>query len=298
VSGDDDALSEPPEDLWDDDRPFLDYREYGSEEVLGCVERLLSDAIALRPGAGWLGALARASVLAEQRDRRLPRRPPTELASLFASWLVERADCESVRECLHRALAAARGAETEPMSADLREFLGGYLDGSITDEQFVTRLKKPRGRRPPRGASPAPVAPRGAIPLLEIDDRLREALPSSGATAKDLLAAFAAFARVPVDAAPLHVDDDVLLFESSGTSATLVRQFSLVDADHDYDRMEQLKCPLVFAGERAGDAVDHAIVWSGGDIAKWVAEVEATSAFVALTRLGPPVAVSVDREAI
>jgi hypothetical protein len=77
-------VTEPPEEFWDD-RPPDGYREYRSDEVLHSVEGLLGDAIALRPGANWFGALTRASLTAERRDRAVPRRPPTHLVELFAS---------------------------------------------------------------------------------------------------------------------------------------------------------------------------------------------------------------------
>jgi hypothetical protein len=136
---------------------------------------------------------------------------------------------------MQRALDAARGLDPEPLSADLRKFVDGYL---------------------------------------------------SGATAHELLHAFATLARLPVDAAPLQVDEDVLLFESSRTSATLVRQFSLVDDDHDYDHIEHVQCLLTFADAATGEALDAAILWSSGEVAVSVVEVEATLAFVVIRSRG------------
>jgi hypothetical protein len=241
---------------------------------------------------------------------------PEPLAQLLAWWTVERADRATFAESLAAARAAAesRGSDAA-LAADLDEFVRGCLDGTIRDEAFLTRLKKPRRpdarrRRPP----PAPVPP-GAVAV----SQAREALASMfGAGPIDPRAAwdvFTRFAARPVVADPPEgLESDLGLFQwgvyewgdGKGRRFELdfTRQFSLCDEDGDYDRMEQLHCTLYFAPVAELGALGSGTVWSDGDLGSkgsvesWGAEVEQTRVFSALADAGPPVEHRIEQEIV
>jgi hypothetical protein len=63
----------------------------------------------------------------------------------------------------------------------------------------------------------------------------------------------------------------------------LVRQFSVVGEDGEYDRMEHVHCSIAFALEPALRQLGRDAIWSDADrYQQWFAKVEQSDAFVAL----------------
>jgi hypothetical protein len=72
-----------------------------------------------------------------------------DVAKLFMVWAVERAACDDISTSIDIALAAAERAETrtrgtpDPLARDLIAFVDGYLKGTVSDEEFIARLREP-----------------------------------------------------------------------------------------------------------------------------------------------------------
>jgi hypothetical protein len=282
-------------------RPPVRENKYSPPEVIREIAVVVADVArfhAEHPEANG-AALLPADLLASFRDEQRPRPRGTaglgHLAGLFAGWLLKRPDRGDFDADLRAAeLALAGSAEEERLAADLREFVTGYLQGSIDDEEFGCRLKKPRasaGRRRPKQRVPDPAA----VKLSEAEPELRRMLEHDDELLKQdprlVWTAFKRFAAVTVAAEPPERLDaaagDMFKFEcgsfagSGGFSISLVRQFSVLDADDDYDRMEQLECLLSFEHSPEFDQFGYELIWSDGAIETWLAEVEHSSGFAA-----------------
>jgi len=91
-----------------------------------------------------------------------------------------------------------------------------------------------------------------------------------------------------------HPDGDLRLFEwgtfpspsarnrKPAFRVNLCRQFSILDADGDYDRMEQLRCDIRLEATPALKQLGEGTIWSGPDLQEWFAAVEASDGFKAL----------------
>lgn len=67
----------------------------------------------------------------------------------------------------------------------------------------------------------------------------------------------------------------------------LCRQFSLYDDAGKYNHMEQLRCDVYFEATPALEQLSGSGIWSDGDLARWIAEVEAQEGFHAVMGLAP-----------
>jgi hypothetical protein len=85
-------------------------------------------------------------------------------------------------------------------------------------------------------------------------------------------------------------DGDLLLFEwyrpdppggpsDAPFTVHLVRQFSILDGDDDYDRMEQLQCDVALNLPKDAQEPGPGAIWSDRELAAWVAEVEGSPVF-------------------
>jgi hypothetical protein len=147
-------------------RAFVPSRElretdYSLEEVLGEVRAVVNDVVRFHEESPQRGRAAffPAQLVAQWRDRSRPMAAGYgglgALASLFTGWFIQRPDRGDFVEDLDAVVHAMAGAPDEAeLMNDLRAFVGGYLDGSITPEVFSRRLKKPR--RFPRRERPRP----------------------------------------------------------------------------------------------------------------------------------------------
>jgi hypothetical protein len=139
------------------------------------------------------------------------------------------------------------------------------------------------------------VPDRAAVRLSEAEPELRRMLAYDHELLRRqprlLWTTFKRFAAVTVAAEPPErLDDtagDMLKFEcgsiagSDGFSISLVRQFSVLDADDDYERTEQLECLVSFELSPELDQLGQELIWSDGAVKTWVAEVEQSSGFAA-----------------
>jgi hypothetical protein len=103
------------------------------------------------------------------------------------------------------------------------------------------------------------------------------------------------------------VGGDLLLFEwgvfhwpwsdalSEVFLVDLVRQFSLIRPDNEYDHMEQVHCSLGFEPVDSLRQLGSGTIWSNGDREEWSAEVETSDGFIAI-RSAIPVTVHVEQE--
>ena len=138
-----------------------------SEEVFDEIRTRVADTArfhAEHPNAG-LGAFGPANIVASWRDDTRPRAGVRgslgglgHLSGLFAHWFLVRPDRESFEEDLRAAQLALAGSPAEQeLAEDLRDFVCGYVEGRISDGEFVRRLHKPRPKRrrylPGRGSS-------------------------------------------------------------------------------------------------------------------------------------------------
>jgi hypothetical protein len=136
----------------------------------------------------------------------------------------------------------------------------------------------------------------------EAEGRLLEMLGAAGLDPRrlDPLAAwsvFQEFANERVEGVGPNSDDDMLLFEcgvydwSDGKGPRFnwgfVRQFTLYDADGEYDHMEQLHLKLFFPVSPALEAIEVPGIWSGRERAAWARDVESDEGFRAVTELQP-----------
>lgn len=115
---------------------------------------------------------------------------------------------------------------------------------------------------------------------------MRAIAAAADGSVDSLWRAFVRFASLPVGAVgPEQLDPsdgDLLLFETvvrgEGLEVDLVRQFSVLDGDGDYLRMEQLHCTVSLG---CGPTFSE-LVWSGGNRSAWVVEVERSAGFAAI----------------
>jgi hypothetical protein len=199
------------------------------------------------------------------------------------------------------------------LGRELREYVRGYLDGSISGEEDTRRQKHPRAKLVRQAedslttsepVASGPVAERAAVTLTAM---LGDALSKPDAQAA--WEVFERFALLPfAPAAPERLDEalgDLLLFEwgvyawgmSGATQETflveLVRQFSVVAEDGEYERMEQVHCSIAFDAVPELRQLGQGTVWSNEDRSAWFGEVERSQGFIAI-RTGRPIAIHVD----
>jgi hypothetical protein len=237
------------------------------------------------------------------------------LISLHLShWLVRRADRATPTESLAAAIAAAEAAgSSEPLARDLQEFVTGYLDGSISDEEFGRRLKKPRAQGRSRKAQQTGRAPATDITVSTALARLQAMLADAGLPLADefdhappdprgVWNVFKSFAALSSSADPPNrLDGDDILFEwmidpspRSGASERLLvelgRQFTVYDGDDDYDHMEQLQVSFWFEPVPELPNASVGAIWSAGDLDQWITEVEKSPGFTVLRNRVPVLA--------
>jgi hypothetical protein len=292
-------------------RAPIDVREtdYSPEEVMKEVQRVISDVrrfLAERPESGEK-AFVVAKLAASLRDRHRPaasRDALGSLATLFASWVIKRADREPYSGAVEAALLAARGdAHESELAAELTEFVRGYLAGAISGEEFDRRINHPLGRRGRARASRT--TPAGAVrtsaAAATLEKMLADADVEHGHLARcgvwQVFRTFAEFPMTPERHAE-HLDDrdgDLLLFEwgmfeNDGNEEfllDLVRQFSFVDADGTYAGMEQTHCSMWLTPTPELRRLRSGSVWSDGDVGRWIAEVSRAPAFPYLDSSDP-----------
>jgi hypothetical protein len=279
---------------------------------LADAERFYTEA----PERGW-GALAIADLAAGLRDRERREdgdyRGISHHADLIGHWLVARAEQPTLSESLHVARLAAAG---EPWGSDLpldlADLLAGRAHGSISDDQFGRIIKKPKrgGRRPkPRRRKPVAVPP-GSLTVSGAGEALQQVLDQlpAGAGFAEVWETFNRFvARRVYGDAPERVvpTEELMLFEcgpgldttqgaSPGSYAGLLRQLAVEDEDGDPDRLEELRCEVLFGSEQVSFA-EHEAIWSDDDVDTWRVRVESTEVFKALIAAGAPLALSVDQ---
>ena len=153
----------------------------------------------------------------------------------------------------------------------------------MSDDEWFQRLKKPRGAGVRRRRT-SQSKPSGSLTVSSAEVALRHMLEEAGVHLgeqdSDELQdftfywnVFKVFAGRPVvgDGDEIVAGDDLLL-ECNGDSVDIVRQFSIDDADGDYDRMEQLHLTL-WLDPRGKPVPQGAPLW-GSRVVDWAAEVE------------------------
>jgi hypothetical protein len=133
-------------------------------------------------------------------------------------------------------------------------------------------------------------------------ERLRELLRQAGLDLERLdprrsWDVFKTFAEEPVEGPGRDSGDDMCLFEygvydwSDGKGPRFnwgfCRQFSLDDDAGEYDHMKQLRCYLFFEVTPEFEQLTLRGIWSDGDLARWIEEVEAQEGFRAVMGLTP-----------
>jgi hypothetical protein len=226
------------------------------------------------------------------------------MADLFVHWLTERVriDDEPLQATFSIALAAAEDPEGDSQLArDLLEYVTGYCDGSISDDESYRRLKKPRSGMRRRKPRPQPI-PEGAITAGAAERTLREMLGLTEASQTTLdprtsWDVFKEFAGLPAVAEPPNrLQSDDLLFQWDNASVDFTRQFSIEDSDGDYDRMEQLHVTFWFEGS---DGPEPGNLWSAvGSLEVWTTQVEQTPGFAFLVSGLRPARVTVEQERV
>jgi hypothetical protein len=281
---------------------------YSYDEVMEEVRLIVADAARFLdedPPSG-IGALGAAEEVASVRDdNRLRAQRQVPLGSfsvLFAHWLIRRADRGDLVAAVRAAwLAANDSPEQQVLGQELREFVSGYLNGSISPEEATRRQKHPRAAL--ANAAPKvtgdPVASAAAATLSGL---LAEVGPHESASpALVAWEAFKRFAALPfAPEAPESLDEegDLLLFEwgpesepSSERDAFfvhLVRQFSVLAEDGEYERMEQVHCSMSFEPLPEVLRLGSGAIWSDGDPQRWIAQVERSDGFAALQTAPAP----------
>ena len=254
------------------------------------------------------GAFMVAQMAGTLRDAERPPHPKQvglgHYASLFAGWLIDRADRDTISDSYRAASLAASGSVQEPeLARDLREFVAGVVSGAIDQDQFARRMQKPRaGRRRRRPTSPP--RPDG-LTLGDIKTTLSEMF-SAAAVSTPLAAwtVFKQFVQIPVSAPLQYVvdehDGDLVLFEwgvyqrpGSGDAdeafvVDLVRQLTVVDENDDYERMEQLRCSLSFDPTSELSELGTGTIWGDDDRERWFIEVEQSAGFEPIRSLRTP----------
>jgi hypothetical protein len=285
---------------------------YSYQEVMEEVRLIVADTarfLSEDPGSG-IDALAAAGDVASVRDDnrlRAHRQVPLgEFSMLFARWLMRRADRGDFAAAVGAARLAANGSpERHMLGEELRGFVSGYLDGSISPEQASRWWKHPRPAltRLAQMSKVAddPVASAAASTLSGILAELRS--QRSVAPALVVWEAFKRFAALPVaPQAPESLDEqgDLLLFEwglhdepssdepQQAFFVDLVRQFSILAEDGEYEQMEQVHCRMWFARSPALRRLGSGTIWSDGDQRRWIAKVERSGCFAALQAASPP----------
>jgi hypothetical protein len=222
------------------------------------------------------------------------------LADLFVHWLVERADGDTPDESISLALSATEDREGSPLARDLIEYVTAYCDGSMSEDDWYRRLKKPRGSGRPRRRAQPPAEPANAIPVSAAAGTLQAMVDKASPPldARSAWEAFKAFAARPIVAdGGERLQSDDLLFQSDRGSVDIVRQFTIQDSDGDYDRLEQLHLTLSFPNPNSSVDADH--LWSTtGSHADWFAEVEGTPGFHDLMGAQPPIDAQVWQERV
>jgi hypothetical protein len=183
----------------------------------------------------------------------------------------------------------------DPRQAQVEEFVHQISTSAITWDEFAKRLKKGLIKDLPPTVEPVP---QDAVPLADalalLDRMLSE---SKDRSVQAIAQTFFAFAARPVAASPpLHVENDMCLFQwgrydSGGVShfeCDFTRQFVLEDADGDYDHMEQLSLTLLFTPDESGLAeLGSGELWSGDDLNGWTRQV-AEHKVLLVIRTKPP----------
>lgn len=281
---------------------------YSYDEVMEEIGLIVADTarfVSEDPTRG-MDALGTAEFLAEMRDERRLRAqrevPLGSFASLFAGWLIRRADDGDFAAGVQAAWLAVNGSRERPvLGRELREYVRGCLDGSISGEENTRRQKHPKAKLSTQAAAaPVPDDPVASAAAVALTAAVAEV--SGPAAAPDAWAAWEAFKRFAALSfapdAPERLADgggDMLLCEygiyewpwSSGSREVflvdLVRQFSVVGEDGEYDRMEHVHCSIAFDPRPALRQLGGDAIWSDTDRChQWFAEVEQSGAFLAL----------------
>jgi hypothetical protein len=273
--------------------------------IVADTARLLAED----PESG-IGALGGAGDVASVRDdNRLRARrevPLGDFSMPFARWLIYRADHGDLVAAVDAAWLAATGSpQQRVLGEELRDFVSGYLNGSVSPEEALRRQKHPRATLAKLADMPKvtgdPVASAAATALSSILAETCEQETSSRAL--EAWQAFKHFAALPfAPEAPESLDaedGDLLLFEwgldddpDSEDSPRaffvhLVRQFSVLAEDGEYERMEQVYCSMSFDPLPQVRRLESGTIWSDGDHQRWIAEVERTDCFAALQTASP-----------
>ena len=303
---------------WENGRYRLPPRErdeeggYSYEEVMDEVRLIVADTarfLAEDPESG-IGALAAAGEVASVRDDhrlRAQREVPLgDFSMSFARWLIARADHGDLAGAVKAAWLAADGSpEQHVLGEELREFVCGYLDGSISLEEAVRREKHPRASlRKLARLSKVTEDPVAAAAASSLSDILAQRCPQQSACSPLLVwEAFRRFVAAPfAPEAPesLAEDGDRLLFEwgvrteaqaadsQPAFFVDLVRQFSVLAEDGEYERMEQVHCSMSFDPLPELRPLGNGTIWSDRDPKRWFAEVERSACFAALQRAAAP----------
>jgi hypothetical protein len=285
---------------------------YSYAEVMEEVRLIVADTarfLAEDPESG-IDALAAADEVVSVRDDdrlRAHRQVPLgDFSMWFARWLISRADRGDLAAAVRAAQQAANGtSEQHVLGEELREFVSGYLDGSISGEEAIRRWKHPRATLTKSTAvanvTDDPVASAAASVLARI---LAEVRPQESARPASVTwEAFKRFVALPfAPEAPESLDEegDLLLFEwgireepdSEDSRETffvdLVRQLSVCSEDGEYERMEQVHCSMSFDPLPETRRVGSGNIWSDADHDRWIAEVERSDCFAALPTLPAP----------
>jgi hypothetical protein len=266
-----------------------------ADEILAQVVAVLAeiaDSLAADSDENRVRANTRASMRA-QHEALLRGQ---HLSYFFASWLAERADAATPDASVKAAYEAASAIdEDSSLRRDLREYVTAYCDGTMSDDEWFQRLKKPRRPDSRRRPTKSERRPSGSLTVNTAEAALRAMLAESDlrqgefntirvAALPAIWSVFKAFIERPVfgDRDEVVAGDD-FLFESDADGVELVRQFSIEDADGDHDRMEQLHLTLRFAADEQPLPPGKPL-W-GTVAAGWTAEVEQSEPFaVARTR--------------
>ena len=228
--------------------------------------------------------------------------PLGEVAGLSAGWLIRRADHGDLAAAVQVARLAASGSpEQTVLREELREFVRGDLDGSISGEEVTRRQKHSRAplteEQTAATVAGDPIASAAAAVLTDILAEVSGPAASSDAVAA--WDAFKRFATLPVTPEPPERLEerggDMLLCEfgvynwpwSSLTREVflvdLVRQFSILGVDGEYDSMEHVHCSIAFDPKPELRRLASNTIWSDPDRRReWFADVEQSDAFVAL----------------
>jgi hypothetical protein len=230
-------------------------------------------------------------------------------ATLIAGWVARRADMRTPEESLTAAVRAVRASDEGELARDLRAFIDGYFDGSLSNQTFLRCLNDPRRpisvatrRRSRLVAGPGQSQAPDLIPVSAAARALRRMLSDAGLTLDRLDPAptwrtFLAFAALPLEGIGQNESDDQCLFECGVHDRPdgkgprfnwgFCRRFTLYDADGGYDHSEQLHCELHFepTPQLAGLREDG--LWSGSNLTEWAAAVEARAGFQAVLGMVP-----------